>query len=239
MAPRAPTTQEHAFGILQALDRYNRWMAAHFRPHAGKRMLEVGAGTGNLTAHFLDCGHVLAVDLSGEFLRELEARFGGRSGVATEVMDVTADPDPMGSRTFESILCLNVLEHLKDDEAMLRRFHDHLEPGGRLMLLVPAHRALYGAVDAVVGHHRRYSRRELRGKLDEAGFAVTKLRYFNMLGALGWWLNVRVLRRKYLPGGQSRLLNALVPLLRLEDRISPPFGLSLIAVATRSRARPA
>lgn len=239
MPDRAPSTQEHAFGLLQSLDRYNRWMAAHFRPHAGKRMLEVGAGTGNLTAHFLDCGSILAVDLSGEFLRELESRLGGRRGVATEVMDVTADPDPLGSRVFESILCLNVLEHLRDDEAMLRRFHDHLEPGGRLMLLVPAHRALYGAVDAVVGHYRRYSRHELKGKLEEAGFTVTKLRYFNMLGALGWWLNVRVLRRKYLPGGQSRLLNVLVPLLKLEDLFSPPFGLSLIAVATRSRARPA
>jgi SAM-dependent methyltransferase len=214
-------------------------MASHFRPFTGRKMLEVGAGTGNLTAHFLDCKRILAVDLSAGYLRELKARLGSRPGVATEVMDVTATPDPLGARRFESILCLNVLEHLQDDDAMLRRFHDHLEPGGRLMLLVPAHRALYGAVDEVVGHHRRYSRPELKEKLEEAGFLVTRLRYFNMLGALGWWFNVRVLRRKYLPGGQSRLLNLLVPLLRLEDRFSPPFGLSLIAVAMRMRARPA
>jgi len=229
----APSTQEHAFDVLESLERYNRWIVDHLHPYVGSRLLEVGAGTGNLTRFFLRCEEILAVDIDPSFLGEFGRRFAGYPRVKTEVMDVGAPADPLGERRFDSVLCVNVLEHIPDDQGTLKRFRNHLVPGGRLLLLVPAHAALYGGVDRSAGHVRRYDRKGLAGKLVAAGFIVEKLRYFNMLGALGWWVNVRLLRRRYLPQGQSRLLNLLVPLLRLEDRVSPPFGLSLIAVATR------
>lgn len=219
--------------MLQGLDRYNRWIVGHLRPFAGRRLLEVGAGTGNLTRFFLRCEEILAVDLDEGFLKELERRIGPTPRVKTAVVDISSPDDLIGDRLFDTILCVNVLEHIQDDEATLKRFRNHLAPGGRLLLLVPAHASLYGGVDSSAGHVRRYERRMLAGKLVAAGFLVERLRYFNMLGAIGWWVNVRLLRRKYLPLGQSRLLNILVPLLRLEDRINPPFGLSLIAVAVR------
>jgi SAM-dependent methyltransferase len=233
MTGAAPTTQEHAFDVLESLERYNRWIVDHLRPFAGRRLLEVGAGTGNLTRFFLSCEEVLAVDIDPAFMGEFGRRFGGQPRVKTEVMDVAAATDPLGTRTFDTVLCVNVLEHIAEDEMTLKRFRNHLVPGGKLLLLVPAHAALYGGVDRSAGHVRRYDRKGLATKLVAAGFLVEKLRYFNMLGALGWWVNVRLLRRRYLPQGQSRLLNLLVPALRLEDRIAPPFGLSLIAVATR------
>lgn len=233
MSASGPSTQEHAFEVLESLERYNRWIVDHLRPHAGCRVLEVGAGTGNLTRFFQTCDEVLAVDIDPGFANRFATRFGGNPRVKVEVMDVAAPEDPLGNRLFDTILCVNVLEHIAEDEMTLKRFRHHLIPGGRLLLLVPAHQALYGGVDESAGHVRRYDRRGLATKLVAAGFTVERIRYFNMLGALGWWVNVRVLRRRYLPDGQSRLLNHLVPLLRLEDRISPPFGLSLIAIATR------
>lgn len=233
MGGNTPTTQEHAFDVLERLERYNLWIVSHLKPFAGKRILEVGSGTGNLTRFFLDADELLAVDLEAAFLRELESRLGGSGRIRTEVMNVAAPQDPLEGRTFDTILCVNVLEHISGDEETLKRFRAHLVPGGRLLLLVPAHAALYGGVDAAAGHVRRYDRKGLATKLVAAGFQVEKLRYFNMLGALGWWFNVRLLRRRYLPNNQPRLLNLLVPLLRLEDRFRPPFGLSLIAVAVR------
>ncbi len=233
MTPVGTEALKHAFKILESLERYNRWIVDHLRPHAGRRILEVGAGTGNLTRFFLGGEEILAVDIDPGFIDEMKRRFGGNPRLKTEVMDVSAPSDPLGERTFDTILCVNVLEHIQDDETTLKRFRSHLVPGGRLLLLVPAHPGLYGSVDREAGHVRRYDRKGLATRLVAAGFTIEKLRHFNMLGALGWWVNVRLFRRRNLPTRQSRLLNLLVPLLRLEDRINPPFGLSLIAIASR------
>jgi hypothetical protein len=102
-----------------------------------------------------------------------------------------------------------------------------------VVLIVPALPALYGAIDRAIGHLRRYSRAELEGKLAAAGFAVEHVRYFNVPGAIGWWLNARVLRRRTVPGFQAHLGDLLVPLLRLERRLRPGFGMSLLAVGRR------
>ena len=228
------TTQDHAFSVLETMHRYNQWIVDHVAPWTGRRLLEVGAGTGNLTSYFTDREEVLALDLDPAFAQVLRDRLGHLPNIRVLVADATAPLDPIVGQTFDSILCVNVLEHIPEEATALRRFHEHLTPGGTLLLLVPAHPWLYGEVDRLAGHCRRYRRRELGERLRENGFEVVKIRYFNMLGALGWWVNVRLLRRRLLPELQMGLLNRLVPLLRLEDRISPPFGLSLIAVARRT-----
>jgi SAM-dependent methyltransferase len=126
-----------------------------------------------------------------------------------------------------------VLEHVEDDRAALRRLHDALVPGGRLLLLVPAHPRLYGPIDRAVHHFRRYGRADLVGRLEEAGFHVERTIFFNRLGVLGWFVNGTLLRRRRVPGLQVRFQNLLVPLLRAEARVPMPFGLSLIAIARR------
>ena len=97
--------------------------------------------------------------------------------------------------------------------------------------LVPALHALFGSIDRAIGHHRRYARDEIVAKLRASGLAVEHVRYFNLLGAPGWFLNSRVFGRKQVPGLQARVHDRLVPLLRLEERWKqPPFGMSLLAV---------
>jgi 2-polyprenyl-3-methyl-5-hydroxy-6-metoxy-1,4-benzoquinol methylase len=227
------TTQQHAFEVLQQMDRYNGWIASQFRCQPPGRLLEVGAGIGNLTRWFLDAKSILAIDLDPMFLGELKDRLGNHADLTTAVIDVTDPARPLGGQRFDTIIMVNVLEHVADDEGTLRMLSEHLAPNGRLHILVPAHPALYGEVDRQAGHVRRYRREELGQKIRESGLQLERLRHFNMLGAAGWWVNICLLRRKYLPANQSKLMDWFVPLLKLEERISPPFGLSLIATGVK------
>jgi len=99
-----------------------------------------------------------------------------------------------------------------------------------VVLIVPALHRLYGRTDRAIGHRRRYERQELRDKLEAAGLTVEHLSAFNLAGALGWYVNSRLLKRRTVPGVQARINNLLVPLLRLEERFACPVGLSLVAV---------
>jgi SAM-dependent methyltransferase len=143
-------------------------------------------------------------------------------------------PAEWGARPFDSVVCLNVLEHIEDDLFALEQMHRVLAPGGNLALLVPAHQVLYGEFDRAVGHYRRYEKRELATKLKQAGFTVRKMKFFSLLATLPWLVNGRLLKRDYLPTGQANLANRLVPLLKLERFIGPPCGLSLIAIAQKN-----
>jgi hypothetical protein len=123
--------------------------------------------------------------------------------------------------------------HIADDRAALVALRERLRPGGHLLLLVPSHPFLYGPIDRAFDHERRYAKRALRSLVEAAGFQVADLRRVNPVGALGWLVAGRVLRRSGIPGGPLRAFDRIVPLLRLLDRAEPPLGLSLWAVDQR------
>ena len=213
---------------MEGAGAYNAWLFERVRPHLGRRVLDAGAGVGTFTGLAADGREVVAVEPDPELLPLLRARFEGRSDV--EVVEGTIE-DVSGS--FDAIVCLNVLEHIADDLGTLRRFHDLLEPGGRLLLLVPAHPFLYGSIDRTVEHERRYTKSDLRGKLEEAGFDIAELRLVNPLGAAGWLVSSRVLKREQVPEGPLKLYDKLVPALRVLDKVDLGVGLSVWAVARR------
>jgi glycosyltransferase involved in cell wall biosynthesis len=219
---------------LARAERYNRWMLQQLAPWLGQRVLEIGSGIGSFTQYLTGRDLVLATELNPRYLRILKNTFERHAQVEVMSLDLTDfDPAPLAARHLDTILCLNVLEHVADDRAALRRLHASLAPGGRLLLLVPAHEALYGAIDRAIDHHRRYERAGLVAKLEEAGFRVETTDFFNRLGVIGWYLNSVILRRTQVPGFQLHLQNLLVPLLRAEGLVPLPFGLSLVAVARR------
>jgi glycosyltransferase involved in cell wall biosynthesis len=220
--------------LLRA-ERYSRWMFRQLAPWLGQRVLEIGAGIGSFTRYLTGRELVVATELNPHYLGILENTFERHTWVEVMPLDLTDfDPAPLAARGLDTIVCLNVLEHVEDDRGALRRLHASLAPGGRLLLLVPAHERLFGAIDRAIGHHRRYGRAGLVAKLAEAGFRVEHAQFFNRLGVLGWYLNSVVLRRTQVPGLQLHLQNLLVPLLRAEAALPLPFGLSLVAVARRS-----
>lgn len=135
---------------------------------------------------------------------------------------------------FDTAFSLNVLEHVREDAMALRNMFELLQPGGTLILIVPAHRWLYGPMDSSIGHFRRYTKETMRKRMEEAGFKVERQKYIHMLGAFGWLLNGKLLRCKVPPRGQLRLLNGIVPACRrIESYGSAPFGVSLLTVARK------
>ncbi len=220
---------------LAELDRYNNWIYEEIAPALGRRVLEVGSGTGNITQFLCADGReVMATDIVPSYRHELERLFDGQSNVRIGKYDLAGEaPEEFVADPFDSVVCLNVLEHIEHDLFALDQIRSVLKPGGKLALLVPAHQFLYGEFDRAVGHFRRYGKRELTIKLEKTGFAVRRVKHFSLVAALPWLINGRLLKRDYLPTGQANLANRLVPLLKLERLIGPPCGLSLIAIAQK------
>jgi 2-polyprenyl-3-methyl-5-hydroxy-6-metoxy-1,4-benzoquinol methylase len=219
---------------LAELDRYNHWLYEQIAPALGRNILEVGAGTGNITQFLCaDNRQVLATDIVPSYRRELQQLFGHQPNVRVGQFDLTTAAANLVAERFDTVVCLNVLEHIEDDLFALAQMREVLTPGGRLALLVPAHRALYGEFDRAVGHYRRYEKSELASRLKQAGFTVREMKFFSLIAMLPWFINGRLLKKDHLPTGQANLANRLVPLLRLEKLIGPPCGLSLVAIAQK------
>ena len=217
---------------VDALRRYSEFQWELMRPYVGHRVLEVGSGIGVMTQYLATRARVVATDIDTEYLDLLRRRYADEPNVEVRALDLTRlAEDGFAPASFDTVTCANVLEHIVDDEGALRGMRDVLAPGGRVVLIVPALRALYGTIDRAIGHHRRYSRGELAEKIRAAGLAVEHMSYFNVLGVAGWFLNARILRRRTVPGLQARMNDRLVPLLRFEQRLRPPIGMSLLAVA--------
>src|SRR5437764_13578611 len=238
-ATRADAGGAATLGRRAAAHRYNRWMFDRLRPWVGRRVLEIGAGIGNMSAFLMDqtrVDRVVLTDTEPVYLGRLRERFGegGRPHVSVAELRLPAVSPALLAERLDTVVCLNVLEHIEDDAASLRAMHDLLRPGGgkggRLVLLVPALRVLYGTLDEALGHFRRYVPDELAAQLRTAGFRVRHLEYFNLAGVPGWWLGGRLLRRRLIPTGALRWYEALVPLFRLERLLPWRIGQSLIAI---------
>lgn len=218
---------------LKGADAYTQWVFGELAPYLGSSILEVGCGIGNFTALLGATGaDVVALDIDPDFAAAAEAATAAQDNVHVECADVT---EARWRERFDTVVMLDVVEHIADDEALLRELGRALVPGGRVIVKVPAMPSIHGTLDEAVGHYRRYTRRSLDDVLARAGFTGVRAWHFNMAAVPGWWLNGKVLRRTVPPVGQLNLFNALVPLLRgIERVVRPGFGLSLMAVGERA-----
>jgi len=217
--------------MLAGAENYNRWIFAQIEPYLGQRILDVGCAIGNITQYYVDREQVVGLDVVPEELAVARERFEGKNFEAHH-MDVSSPALlHFKDQHLDTAVCLNVLEHIEDDVRALENMRDALAPGARICLLVPVNRWLYGPMDAVDHHYRRYTKRELNGKLARANLTVESQRYFNVLGIAAWFVTNKILRRSLAAPVQYSAYDRLVPFLsRVEKLIPPPAGLSLVTI---------
>jgi SAM-dependent methyltransferase len=226
--------------ILDALAKtphFNRWMADTIRPYAGRKVLEIGAGIGNLTNHLSSKrDRYIATDIEEEHLGRLRVRFQSRPNISIRRCDLQEPQDFAELRECaDTVICLNVLEHVPDEQTSLDNIMEALIPGGRAIILVPQGQGVYGTLDEVLGHYRRYSEKELRSRMESAGFEVEQVLHFNRITLPGWFVNGRILKRRYFSRFQLWLFDHMVWLWRILDRLLPWPAVSIIAVGRRPR----
>jgi len=228
--------QTRTLDALAYLDHYNSWLIDKIRPFLGQRILEVGSGIGNMAAYLLDRELIVTSDIMPEYREALSKRFADRPNVhvTSFSLDNGDGKEDVARHNIDTIVSVNVLEHIADDRGAIGHMADLLPKGGRLVILVPAIPALFGTLDVYLHHYRRYRKQELRALFEASGFAVDDIFYFNFFGIFGWFLNSRVLRREILPPGQLRLFNTLAPGFRaVESAVPIPIGQSLIIAGTK------
>jgi 2-polyprenyl-3-methyl-5-hydroxy-6-metoxy-1,4-benzoquinol methylase len=239
------TQKRYAADDLETMSEAYRYQAHIFgllRPYIGSRVLEVGCGIGTMSRQLVDVAERL-VCIEPNLNCAVKAReaLDGHPRVTLHICHLEeCDRMELLQQRFDTIVCVNVLEHIEDDVRALRLFHDVIAPaGGQVLIFVPAIQAAYGPLDAALGHHRRYSRRTLAAAFDAAGLDLVAIRYTNPIGLLGWMYNAHVTGNIEHSPAQVRLFERLVApwALPLERMVAPPIGLSLFAVGrARSHA---
>jgi len=238
-SPPDPIAPQDASGAetlerLTSARNYNRWLTDRLQRWVGRRVLEIGAGLGSMSEFILDRERVVLSDTDPYYLARLRERFASRPNVRITKLRLPDADGSLAAERLDTVICLNVLEHVPADVASLAAMRVLLQAGGRLVLLVPSFPSLYGTLDEALGHVRRYTPAELRRKFLDAGFRLLHLEYFNLAGVPGWWLMGRVLKRRLIPAGSLSLYDALVPLFRLERFLPWRVGQSLIAIGERA-----
>jgi 2-polyprenyl-3-methyl-5-hydroxy-6-metoxy-1,4-benzoquinol methylase len=212
---------------------YFAWQHRLVAKELGQRVIEIGCGIGNFTRTLLDREAVIAVDVEPACIERLKQRFPDHTNLHAATCDLTA-PEFLKLAAFhpDTCICLNVLEHIEDDREALRKMSAVLTPGGVIILLIPAFPSLYGPIDELLGHHRRYTRTSLSALAEATGLQVITSHYMNAIGFFGWWINAHILKRQAQSETQIGFFDRyIVPIeSRLERVFKPPFGQSIFAV---------
>lgn len=221
---------------ISKMDRTNQWIFQTIKPFLGNRILDAGCGNGNITKYLRDKELVITVDNDDEIIEDMKNHLSAYGNLKLIKHDLA---NPMiiplvRSNNIDTVVCLNTLEHIEDDAIVLKNFYNILDNSGRLIILIPAGKFLYSTLDRSAGHFRRYSKKEMIGKLKENNFFIQHISYFDLFGTIGWFLQGRVFRRKYL---SSRLLDLFEQLvvffIFIERALRLQFGLSLLVICSK------
>jgi len=247
MIDRRFTQTQHHFAsddleTMSEAHRYQAHVFDLFRAHIGKRVLEVGAGIGTMSRSLLDVAeHVVGIEPNQACATRALAALGNHPRFELRVCHLEeCDRASLVAERFDTIACVNVLEHIEDDVQALALFREVVAgTNGKVLIFVPAVQRIYGPHDAALGHHRRYSKRSLTAAFTAAGLVAESIKYTNPIGLLGWMYNLYLSGNTEHTSGQVRLFDRLIApwALPLERVVTPPIGLSLFAVGRARTAR--
>ncbi len=227
---------------MTGASNYHSWILQIFKPYLGAHLVEVGAGVGSfseliLTQHV--CKTLSLVEPSDSMYDQLRVHLRQLdSGVTVDLYHATfveAAQLIKSEQAPDSIIYVNVLEHIADDEGELEAVRRTLSEAGRVFIFVPALKWLFSTFDERVGHVRRYSKSELEQKLRRAGFKILISAYFDFPGIAPWWINYRLLKSVTMDPGAVRFYDRfIVPAVRrIESVITMPIGKNVIAIAEK------
>lgn len=219
--------------VLKSADRYNQWIVDELTPLLEGRCLELGSGIGTISSLLLKSHPDLCLsDFQDHYFQALQQRFPNSQKWILDLSDTEfhkGHENLLGY--FDTLIAVNVLEHIEDDSLAISNAMLLLRPGGKLILLVPAFNGLHNSLDRHLHHYRRYTKQTIVSLSTSSGSTLTRLRYFNMFGALGWFLIGNIFRSRILKPWQVGCFNFFTPLAKwLDLACAPFFGLSLIAV---------
>lgn len=222
---------------MSLLPNYYAWISSHFVSELRGTVLELGSGAGFVVRSYADrVEKVVAVDLEEKLLAQLEASY-PPGKIRTAKVDLAGDWSAIADVRADAVVALDVLEHFEDDGAFVEKIARHLKPGGIAVLKVPAQSKLYGEIDRFSGHYRRYDPEDLRALMERRGFRTIRVRHMNAAGAWGYRMKrhrTQSYSETFSPA-KLRIVNALIPLLGMIDRLPGLKGLSLIGVFELAR----
>jgi SAM-dependent methyltransferase len=227
--------------VISDAGNFNRWMYKTIKPFCKGLILEIGSGIGNISRFLLSDGfEVTLSDINNSYIDTLEGKFRDFDNLNEVILLDFAEKEINKKHTgligkYDTVLALNVLEHIDDHEQAVKNGLSLVKPGGNMIILVPAFESLYNEFDKAVYHKRRYSVKNLKDVVSVPGFNIIHNQYFNVAGILGWYISGKMLKKNVIPGSQMSFYNQLVPLWKVADRLLSRFcGLSLICVAEKS-----
>ena len=222
---------------LTATRRFTAWLTKFIAPWLGQRILETGSGIGNISRQLPKRELLTVSDCDEQYIEILTQAFRNYGMVRVARLDVTREEgfDELAGQ-YDSVVCLNVLEHVQGAVDALRRMATALCEGGHLIVQVPQYRFLMSRLDRELGHLRRYSRREIVQKMESAGLSVRRVFNVNALGVLGWLVNNRLLGRTTFGKFQLKIYDMLVPFTGMLEKLLPHPGLSIVVVAQKPPA---
>ena len=210
---------------------YHQWIIDEFKPYLGKSVAEVGAGNGNFSELLMPhVKNLIAFEPSSNMYPLLKERFVQRTGIQT-INSTFADKCSAFEGHLDTIVYVNVLEHIENDEQELATIYKTLKPGGYALIFVPALSFLYSDFDKNLGHFRRYHKKELINLVQHIGFKVKTAKYFDLAGIIPWYI-VFVLLKRSMTGEQISIYDKLVvPIIKkIEGAMTPPIGKNLLLI---------
>lgn len=216
-------------------DRFIDWMYDEIKPFINGNILEVGSGIGTFSKKIVcdfQNNQIVLSDVDTCYVNNLKNIFELQKNVQIELLDLGTISDfEKIRRKLNTVIALNVLEHVENDIDALHHIYDALADNGKLILLVPAHKFLYNRIDESVGHYRRYSKKELLEKIGKTKFKIHQINYFNFAAILGWYINGNILK-KSISESTIGFFNKLVPFFKFFEKnfTRKKMGISLIVI---------
>ena len=233
-----PTDVFKTLEVISESHCYNLWIYNNIKNYIIGDVFDIGSGIGDIIQHYAQGSvrQIVASDYHKEMTDRLQSRFlnNNKYRIVQINIEQQGSHGMVKPETMDTITCINVLEHIENDVQALSNMNAFLKKNGTLILLVPALQSIYGTLDELVGHYRRYNKNNTRIKMEKSGFSVRKQFYMNFPGIMTWFIAGRILRHRAFSKNACKSLDKIVPVLEKIESVFPPFiGQSLITVCSK------